>query len=300
MRRRFIVFAVAGLCIAAASCAKSSNTNTDTDASSSVEVNLVDLHPCDVTHTSLTDEDCAAAGRWLAEAKTGTAAFSAPARMIQGQSRVVTLAMGTQAPPPPQPQPAESAAPSSEPEAVSGSDAAPAVSDQGPAEAAPKIKEHHAPLTTADAETSPTPHDVAAAAAPGAKVIDYYPLVGRMMQAKLEGEGFDITPMSAAEQLVADGAVTTWTWKVTAKEYGNKPLVMKTAVVMKDSRGQTQQLSPFSDTKVVYVIIGVQGVIDWLKDWTNLLKVLGGFIGALAAVVLAVKTFDKRKGKAKA
>ena len=289
MRRVSFAIAVVTACLSLSACGKNgAASDTSESASGSAVVTEADLHPCDVTHTSMTDEDCAAAKRWLAEAKTGTAAFAAPARMIQGQTRVVTLAISPESPPPPAVDASASGASAVSDQVAAGSSAAPA-SEQPP----PEAPEALAPKRAED--KGPNAHDVAAETAPGSKVVDYHPLVGRLMQAKLEGEGFDIMPLSAAEQLVSDGSVTTWTWRVTAKEYGNKPLIMKTAVIMKDSRGQTQQLSPFSDTKVVNVIIGVQGVVDWLKDWTNLLKVLAGFLAAVTAVVLAVRTFGKGK-----
>ncbi len=257
----------------------------DSDAPSSLQLTAADLHPCDVTGTQLTYEDCDAAGRWVAESKRGTAAFNAPARMIQGQSKIVTLAVGTQAPPPPPPSAADAPAPAGN-AAQAASDLEQTASDAGrpPAKAAePTV-----------VDTGPSPHDVAAAAAPDAKVIDYYPFVGHQMAADLEGGGFDISPLSPRIQPVMDGAVTTWSWKVTAREYGQKPLIMKTTVVMTDSRGKTQPLKPTSDPKMVTVIIGPMGVLNWFTTGTNWLKAIGAFLVALAGAVTAWKALKPK------
>ena len=286
--RKIITFAVlAGVCLALTSCKKGVGSADDaSEASSGAAVAVVELHPCDVTGTQLTVEDCDAAGRWLAESKRGTAAFNAPARMFQGQTKVVTLAVGTEAPPPSVP---------------AASDPVSAASDT-PASSANSAPESSAPPAPPRAEIpkaddgGPKPHDVAEEAAPQGTVVDYYPFVGRQMAADLEGEGFDITALSPRVQPVVDGAVTTWSWKVTAREYGQKPLIMKTTVVMTDSRGKIQPLKPTSDPKIVNVIIGPAGVMQWLETGTNWLKTLAAFLAAVAAAIAAWKVLKPKRG----
>jgi len=288
------------LCLMAAGCKKVDGAAAEaSDSPSSAAVTEADLHPCDVTGTALTLEDCAAAGRWLDESKQGTAAFNAPTRMIQGQTKMVTLAVGTQAPPPPSDAPADTVAAASD---AASDGAQPAASDAEPSLAEAGRNHHAKPhVGLAEAQAGPSPHEVAVAASPGGKVVDYYPFVGHQMAADLEGEGFQITPLSPRVQPVVDGAVTTWSWKVTAREFGQKPLIMKTTVVMTDSHGHTQPLKPTSDPKIVNVIIGPLGVIDWLTTGTNGLKALAAFLAALAAVFAAWKALkSKPKVKSKA
>ena len=99
-RRLFFAGCAGGVALALASCGKQEEA-VGGDAGGPTTVHAADLHPCKVTGTQLTVEDCNAAQYWLDQAKAGSAAFSAPTRMLQGQTKLVTLAIGTASPPPP-------------------------------------------------------------------------------------------------------------------------------------------------------------------------------------------------------
>ncbi len=140
-----------------------------------------------------------------------------------------------------------------------------------------------------------TPHQVATQAAgsssgSSAQVIDYYPFVGRQMSADLTGEGFDIKSISQREQPLSEGAVTTWEWQVTARDYGKKTLIVKTAVVMMDSQGKPVPLKPTTEFKEVTVWIWFGGVLELIKSLPDWLKVITAVLAGVAAVFGAWKS----------
>jgi hypothetical protein len=139
-----------------------------------------------------------------------------------------------------------------------------------------------------------TPHQVATQAAgsnsSSAQVIDYYPFVGRQMSADLTGEGFDIKSISQREQPLSDGAVTTWEWEVTARDYGKKTLIVKTAVVMMDSQGKPVPLKPTTEFKEVTVWIWFGGVLELIKSLPDWLKVITATLAGVAALFGAWKS----------
>lgn len=255
-----------------------------------IQVQASDLHPCEETGTQLTIEDCEAAKYWLHKAKVGTAALSAPTRMWQGQTKRITLAVGT-APPPKQSTEAQPEPAQPPPEAE------PHRSQDG------KLKLTQVPMSSATAapksKVGKTPHQKAEEAADKKdfQVIDYYPFVGRRMSADLSGGGFDIKRISDYSQMVSDGAVTTWEWEVTAKDYGRKKLVIKTAVEMIDSRNQHVPLKATTEYKEIYVIIGPDGVLDWIKSLPDWLKGIAAVITGVGALGAAWRKLrEKRKG----
>ena len=266
--RRNSEIGLAILLLALGSCGQTGQTS-GSEGSDNTEVQAVVLHPCKVTGTQLTDEDCQAAQYWLDKASQGTAAFNAPKRMFQGQTKLVTLAIGTA---PPQSQ--ASPTPSQSTSENSAEDNSNAVAPQ--------------PTPKPDPQTAPTPHDVVAGAAePNSNIVDYHPFVGRQMAADLEGDGFDVKLLSPRVQPVSDESVTTWEWQVTARRYGQRTLVIKTAVVMIDSQGRPQPLVPTSDSKLVSVWIGPQGILDMLTEMPNWLKAITAILVALAGTLAA-------------
>ena len=285
MRTLLSAVLIGACALALASCSKYGAARAVSEASSG-PVTQADLHPCDVTGKEMTDADCAAARTALDQSKPGAAAFTAPTWMFQGQEKTVTLAVSA-APAPQVAQPAASSAPAEASDTVpdtSDSSSAPA-SD---AAAAPGHHHHHGHV----ALVPETPHDVAAAAAQGtgSKVIDYHPLVGHRMTADLEGGGFEITALSSHDQPVVDGAVTTWEWRVKARDFGKKTLFLKTAVVMIDSQNQTVALVPTTTPKVVDVWVG----LPFFAKLPDALKWLAAVLGAAAAVVAAWRVLRKK------
>jgi hypothetical protein len=255
-----------------------------------VKVAASDLHPCDVTGSRLTKEDCNAARDYLNRAKKGTAAISVPTWMLQGQTKVVTLAVGTMPPPeatankPPKPEPN-----SSTPKSESPSQPEPTGSPQPE----PHLKANLPPKT---------PHEVAAQAGDPKKtaVVDYFPFVGQRMTANLAGEGFDIKPLfERSDQTLVDNAITTWEWQITAKDFGKKTLVVKTNVVMINSRGSLEHLTPTTEYKEIVVYIGVDGIFVWINSLPDWLKAIAAILVGVSAVVGAWKSlqtqFDRKE-----
>ena len=182
--------------------------------------------------------------------------------------------------PKPEPQPSASAAgaePTPEPPAAGGA----------PAPAAPP---------------RPTPHETVAEASDPAKdkIVDYHPFVGSQMAADLEGDGFDVTALSPRVQPVADMAVTTWEWRVKAKDYGRKTLIMKTAVVMIDSQGKPNPLIPTSQPKPVTVWIGPDGVLAVITGAPIWIKAITAVLAALATLLVTWKALKRGKAPPKA
>lgn len=276
-------FAAFAVIVALGSCSqKADMAQTASVSDTAAPVKAADLHPCTVTGTQLTVEDCAAAQYWLDQSKQGVAAFNAPTWMVQGQTRLVTLAIGVAPPPePPAETPAASAGGSSASSASTEAQTAATTAADTATTPAPKATAHpHATLAT--------PHQVVQDATPDKheKIVDYHPFVGRQMAADLEGDGFDIKPISPRVQPIADQAVTTWEWEVKAREVGKRTLTIRTAVVMIDSQGKPQPLIPTTQTKPVSVWIGFEGVLDVLKalpDWLKALATIGTAAGALFA-----------------
>ena len=279
MRRLAAAVILSAALLGLVSCRKPAATAADSSAAASDIVGLVPkvaLHPCNVTATQLTDEDCQAAQYWLDKASEGTASFNAPKRMIQGQTKLVTLAIGT-APPP-----------------ALASESAPAASSAVPRSeepAASSARPHIISLDIRHQVRGPSPHDTVAGTidAKTNNIIDYHPFVGRQMAADLEGDGFDVTPLSPRVQAVSDESVTTWEWQVRARKFGTRNLIMKTAVIMIDSQGKADQLIPKSQSKSVSVWIGPDGILSALDAVPAWLKAIAAILVGIAAVITAWK-----------
>ena len=282
MRKMIAAIALSLAALGLSSCGKSSErAAAPPTETGSVKVTPEDLHPCRVTGTQLTTEDCDAAQYWLDKSKPGTAAFNTPRWMLQGQTRMVTLAVGTKPPPPPAAGAAAGAKPAedaSTPDTQATPDA--------PAAGAPQDAREPPPPPPASVAS---PHDTVAGASDEEKdrIIDYQPFVGAQMAADLEGGGFEIKALSPRVQPVADNGVTTWSWQVTAKDFGKRTLIMKTAVVMMDSQGKANPLIPTSLPKPVSVWIGLPGILKFITDAPIWLKAIAGLLAAIGAALAA-------------
>lgn len=231
------------------------------------------LRLCRVTGTRLTAEDCTDAQYWLDQSRRGNASFKAPAKMRQGETTFVTLALGAA------PLPTPTPAPITSPDPVTGNAAAPA---------------DGAPAGTATVALRPvpgerTPHDLAEGGGGTGPTIDYHPFVGQRMKATLEGAGFDVKPLSPEIQTVAEGSNGLWRWSVTARARGDLSLILRTTVVMTDSQGNTQELRPTVEPKPIHVAIGTATLWSWLTGFPDWLKAITAILIGAAALVAAWK-----------
>jgi hypothetical protein len=122
------------------------------------------------------------------------------------------------------------------------------------------------------------------AALPGTPV-NFTPKVGRHMSAELSGAGFDISPSGPQTMDLGDG-VTTWEWKVTAKEEGAKTLVLKTVVNGVDAKGDLVALqSTVKDVPITVKVGAWQTALDLLSGLPAYLNQIKLVLLALTGVV---------------
>ena len=247
------------------------------NAVENVGVSAASLRPCRVTGTRLTEEDCADAQYWLDQSRRGNASFKAPAKMRQGETTYVTLALGTA--PVPTPTPTPTPTPVASPTPSTGNETAP---DDG------------TPAGNETAAIRPfpgdrTPHDLAEGAGGTGATVDYHPFVGQKMKATLEGAGFDVKPLSPEIQTVSEGSNALWRWSVTARSRGDLSLILRTTVVMIDSQGNAQELRPTVEPQPIHVSIGTATLWTWLTGFPDWLKAITAILVGAAALVAAWK-----------
>jgi hypothetical protein len=227
------------------------------------------LHPCRVTGTQLTEEDCADAQYWLDRSRRGNASFKAPSKMRQGETTFVTLALGTAPAPPPAPS------------------QTPATGNETAAEDGTPEGNETAALRPLPGDR--TPHEMADEAGGTGTTVDYHPFVGQKMKATLEGAGFEVKPLSPEIQTVSEDSNALWRWSVTARSRGDLSLVLRTTVVMIDSQGNAQELRPTVEPQPIHVSIGAATLWGWLTGFPDWLKALTAVLVAAAALVAAWK-----------
>lgn len=116
--------------------------------------------------------------------------------------------------------------------------------------------------------------------------VQYTPLVGRFMRAELHGNGFEITPLSEPSQEVLQDSVTTWSWRVEAREGGQRALTLTTVVEGCTASGQCYPLRSTSQNYDVTVRVGLLGQAqDFLAAVPTWLQLAAGVLGGLAALV---------------
>lgn len=114
----------------------------------------------------------------------------------------------------------------------------------------------------------------------------FTPLVGRYMRAELLGNGFEITPLTDASQEVLADSVTTWSWRVVAREGGQRSLTLRTVVEGCTAQGQCYPLRSTSQNYDVTVEVGLLGQAqDFLTAAPTWLRLLAGVLTALAVLV---------------
>ena len=147
---------------------------------------------------------------------------------------------------------------------------------------------------------------VGAAGAPVAKTVGQLPgsatqydlPVGRFMTAELYGEGFDIDPKGPQSKEVSAQSVTTWEWKLTAREEGLRTLVLKTSVDAIGGDGKRVVLRSSTKDQGVHVKVGtwdhLWAVLTRLPDWLKAITAVVTALGALATAVLAFRAVFKK------
>jgi hypothetical protein len=114
----------------------------------------------------------------------------------------------------------------------------------------------------------------------------FTPLVGRFMRAELTGNGFEITPLTDASQEVMRDSVTTWSWRVVAREGGRRSVTLRTVVEGCTAEGQCYPLRSTSQNYDVTVEVGPMGQVqDFLTAAPVWLRLLAGVLAALAVLV---------------
>jgi|GEM_PF-1047744 len=135
------------------------------------------------------------------------------------------------------------------------------------------------------------------------ETVEFTPLVGRFMRAELVGNGFDIEPLSPASQEVLQDSVTTWNWRVVAREGGRRALTLRTVVEGCTAEGQCYPLRSTSQNYDVNVTVGVVGQVqDALTAAPTWLRLVAGVLTALAVLIGAWFGLRNafRKGRAEA
>jgi hypothetical protein len=247
-------------------------------------------------------EDCEDLTRLADEAARGTAAFNAPNPMRRGDVHTLQLAISTEPPAPPAPADVVEGSPPDDERSeaareIEDADWA-AVQEQGTSEAyGGYLAEYPAGEHAAEARAELRRRNAAPPPPPAATpedVVDplqgetetFTPLVGRFMRAELTGNGFEITPVTEASQEVLPDSVTTWTWRVEAREGGQRALTLRTVVEGCTADGQCYPLRSTSQNYDVTVQVGPIGQVqDFLMAAPTWLRLLAGVLTALAVLV---------------
>lgn len=215
-------------------------------------------------------QDCADFAALAEDAQAGSAAFNAPDPMERGDVHTLQLAISYAL---------------SEAQIRAREEAA-RLEAERPADA----------LRSDDAQPAPAPTRSSGAPAPltpnetvdplQGETVEFTPLVGRFMRAELVGNGFEITPLTAASQEVLPDSVTTWSWRVVATEGGRRSLTLRTVVEGCTAEGQCYPLRSTSQNYDVTVTVGLVGQVqDALTAAPNWLRLVAGVLTALAVLV---------------
>jgi hypothetical protein len=105
--------------------------------------------------------------------------------------------------------------------------------------------------------------------------------IGRFMSAELLGEGFDIDPKGPQSKEVPMDSVTTWEWKITAREEGLRTLILKTTVNAVAPDGRYLPLRSSTKNQSIHIKVSA-----WDRFW-NIIAKLPGWLKAITAVVTA-------------
>ena len=270
--------------LALAGCQKSAGTSAppaDAAAGGPVEVDPGALQMCDVLQVQTTADDCERATLAQSKVERGVAALKYPERMKLDEPSLVRLAVGEEEEPPPPPPPPEPTPPPPEPK-PDPADAATAAADPeaGPEPTPPRPKMMAKGARPPPPEIAETP---AGAVEPvEGKVVEYRPLIGQYMSARLEHDGsFEVKALRPEAQRVLPDSVTTWDWTVTPKKGGRHVLTVVTQVGFQDTAGK------FVPLRVAPVSKQVTVDVPWWRYLLDALNAAPGWIKALTAVIVA-------------
>jgi hypothetical protein len=115
--------------------------------------------------------------------------------------------------------------------------------------------------------------------------VESHPIkVGNVMEAQLAGAGFEIIPITPAEQPLSDSTPTEWEWQVKAKQEGTQRLHLTlTVVVFVEGKERRRKIDTFKKDILVEVTSGsrIAGFVYDNVGWivTGLLFPLFGGLG---------------------
>ncbi|MDQ1611827.1 MAG: hypothetical protein QOG00_1758 [Pyrinomonadaceae bacterium] len=115
--------------------------------------------------------------------------------------------------------------------------------------------------------------------------VESHPIkVGNVMEAQLAGAGFEIIPITPAEQPLSDSTPTEWEWQVKAKQEGTQRLHLTlTVVVLVEGKERRRKIDTFKKDILVEVTSGsrIAGFVYDNVGWivTGLLFPLFGGLG---------------------
>lgn len=243
---------------------------------------------CDEVGRRVSQQDCDDFNALARDAQTGVAAFNAPKDLKRGETHMLQLAISYAPPPPPQIQVTPPAGETTTTTTQSEDEEQARRDAPTPADAGPAHHAHHAATTESGPPQPETPSETVQNL-PG-ETVQFTPLVGRFMKAELSGGGFTITPQSPPTQEVQKDSVTTWSWRVVAREGGVQPLTLTT--VVEGCTADHTECIPLRTTTQNYTVNVAVGPLDQVRDFLGTvpdwLKLITGVIVALTSLIAAV------------
>jgi hypothetical protein len=125
------------------------------------------------------------------------------------------------------------------------------------------------------------------------------------MAARLLGEGFKVEPADLQVRDLGFTQTAKWDWRVTALKAPRHEIIIDVFLLVPRPGGESSELLRSARVEVVVAVTRGQMIADFLDDseaWltrgTNWLTVLSLFLGALFALLVAVRKFRKRAPRA--
>jgi hypothetical protein len=108
--------------------------------------------------------------------------------------------------------------------------------------------------------------------------------VSDLMEAKLEGLGFDITPKEPQTQPVSGEQPTEWRWQVKAKDTGLQALYLTlSAVIVVNGTERRRKIDTFKKEILVEVTAPtwVQTILDFVTGFAGAITAIGGAVAVV-------------------
>ncbi len=108
--------------------------------------------------------------------------------------------------------------------------------------------------------------------------------VSKLMEAKLEGLGFDITPKEPQTQPVSGEQPTEWRWQVKAKDTGLQALYLTlSAVIAVEGAERRRKIDTFKKEILVEVTASTwgQAILDFVTDFAGAITAIGGAVAVV-------------------